>query len=313
MDLYYDNDGKVKLYEYNDDTPLTLVESSEAQKKWLEDMIAMGELNINHTQYNNIKDNLVEYFEKIKNDIIHFTLYTQADKTQEDFDNIKFIAKCAELAGKKPFILPLHEIGYDNNSNMFVDNGKNLFHYNEIMNDLKNMNKKIDLFHGGIDEDEDEFIKMIDSDNSEIKLDELSEKYNYLINEFGVGNESDFYNEIKTMYKLYPIEYMLEDEFIKNINKIQLIEPIWKGLIVSNKCILVELWKKFKNHPYLLEAKYEEDKSFVKKPKLAREGADIILPNNSELSLSSDEFYKKNGYIYQEYCKPPLINDYYRY
>ena len=50
---------------------------------------------------------------------------------------------------------------------------------------------------------------------------------------------------------------------------------------------------------------------FVKKPKLAREGADIILPNNSELSLSSDEFYKKNGYIYQEYCKPPLINDYY--
>ena len=51
-------------------------------------------------------------------------------------------------------------------------------------------------------------------------------------------------------------------------------------MLLSNKALLVELWKKFPNHPLLLEshafkADMQLQGKWVKKPILAREGANI--------------------------------------
>ena len=61
------------------------------------------------------------------------------------------------------------------------------------------------------------------------------------------------------------------------------IEPPWKA-VLSNKGILPLLWEMFPNHPNLLPAFFEDDpraaelgSSYVRKPLLSREGANVTL------------------------------------
>lgn len=62
---------------------------------------------------------------------------------------------------------------------------------------------------------------------------------------------------IKTIFKLYPWEMMLKDEFgshaIETIHQIQWMEPIWK-MMFSNKGLLAILWELYPSHANLLEA-----------------------------------------------------------
>lgn len=113
-------------------------------------------------------------------------------------------------------------------------------------------------------------------------------------------------NIITDIFKLYPWEWMVHEEFslniINDINEAQWIEPSWK-MLLSNKAILPILWQLFPNHPYLLECYFDEPKSmqhFVKKPLLSREGANISMYyNNEEIHQTTGE-YGAEGYIYQE-------------
>jgi glutathionylspermidine synthase len=127
----------------------------------------------------------------------------------------------------------------------------------------------------------------------------------------GLNNFVDLEEQpIRNMFKLYPWEFMVSDEFGKNIindkNNTFWIEPAWK-MILSNKAILPVLWQLFPGNQYLLETYYEKKdlKYYVKKPILAREGANIEIYMNDVLKQKTEGAYGKEGYIFQELCGLP--------
>jgi len=118
---------------------------------------------------------------------------------------------------------------------------------------------------------------------------------------------------IKNIFKLYPWEWMIHEAFGENIledkNQAFWVEPAWK-MLLSNKAILPVLWELYPDCPYLLPAYFEPGRltSYVKKPILSREGANIsIIQNNAVVQDTSGE-YGKEGYIYQELFPLPSFN-----
>ena len=121
----------------------------------------------------------------------------------------------------------------------------------------------------------------------------------------------DLENEpITNLFKLYPWEWLLEDEFGKNIpeekQKIKWVEPAWK-MILSNKGILPILWQLYPKHPLLLKAEFSNTgfKDYVKKPMLGREGANIEMIENNQTIASSEGEYGDQGSIYQDLFSLP--------
>lgn len=115
---------------------------------------------------------------------------------------------------------------------------------------------------------------------------------------------------MKNVFKLYPWEWIIADEFGQNIlldaNRTHWIEPAWK-MILSNKAILPVLWELYPDHPNLLPAYFEEGKleRFVKKPILSREGANIQLVKDGEVLQATEGEYGKEGFIYQQLFELP--------
>jgi glutathionylspermidine synthase len=112
--------------------------------------------------------------------------------------------------------------------------------------------------------------------------------------------------EITAIFKLYPWEWMVHEEFgvhiVNDINEAQWIEPSWK-MILSNKAILPILWELYPNHPLLLESYFNSPNSltdYVKKPLLSREGANISLVVNRTEIYNTNGEYGEEGYIYQK-------------
>ncbi|KAF1026009.1 MAG: putative acid--amine ligase YgiC [Acinetobacter bereziniae] len=125
-------------------------------------------------------------------------------------------------------------------------------------------------------------------------------------------------HSIDQLFKLYPWEWVWEENFSQYLKlTTQWVEPCWK-MLLSNKAILVELWKKFPNHPFLLEshafdASVSLQGKWVKKPILAREGANIrVLEDNIDQGAASGSFYfddyDKYGYIAQKWVNTPLYD-----
>jgi glutathionylspermidine synthase len=115
---------------------------------------------------------------------------------------------------------------------------------------------------------------------------------------------------IKNIFKLYPWEWMVNEEFGRHIlsdrNRPMFIEPAWK-MILSNKALLPLLWQLYPGHPYLLPAYFESGKlqDYVKKPILSREGANIDIVAGEDLLLQTGGEYGEEGYIYQELFRLP--------
>jgi glutathionylspermidine synthase len=120
--------------------------------------------------------------------------------------------------------------------------------------------------------------------------------------------------EIKNIFKLYPYEWMVKEEFGKNIiedkNSAIWIEPSWK-MILSNKAILPILWHLYPNHPYLLKSYFDKGDliNYAKKPILSREGANIELVKNSVLLEETTGDYGEEGFVYQELFELPKFDD----
>ena len=124
---------------------------------------------------------------------------------------------------------------------------------------------------------------------------------------------------IKNIFKLYPYEWLINEEFGKNIitdrNKAFWIERSWK-MILSNKAILPVLWELNKGHENLLESYFEEDKyllgfDYAKKPLLSREGSNIQLMKYGSLISETDGEYGEEGFIYQKLCTLPEFDNNY--
>ncbi len=115
---------------------------------------------------------------------------------------------------------------------------------------------------------------------------------------------------IRNIFKLYPYEWLIFDDFGKNIvldkNKTNWIEPSWK-MILSNKAILPILWELFPESPYLLPAYFDcvDLSDYVKKPILSREGANVTVVKNNQYITHTDGEYGEEGFIYQQLCPLP--------
>jgi glutathionylspermidine synthase len=121
---------------------------------------------------------------------------------------------------------------------------------------------------------------------------------------------------IQNIFKLYPWEWMLADAFGQHIltdrSRAYWIEPAWK-MILSNKAILPVLWELFPGHPLLLPAYTTANNltSYVKKPIISREGANIDIVQQQTLLQHTEGQYGKEGYIFQEFFPLPEFDGHY--
>jgi glutathionylspermidine synthase len=124
---------------------------------------------------------------------------------------------------------------------------------------------------------------------------------------------------ITWMFKLYPWEFMFDEEYGKYLGQqdIRWVEPPWKA-ILSNKALLPMLWKMYPNHPNLLAAFFEDELSqvpegmkLVKKPIFSREGANITFTDSKGVPTgdNTEGAYGEEGYIYQELHALPKFGD----
>jgi glutathionylspermidine synthase len=108
---------------------------------------------------------------------------------------------------------------------------------------------------------------------------------------------------LRAVFKLYPWEWMILEEFGRHLgtSSVIWIEPAWK-MLLSNKGLLPVLWNLFPHHPNLLEASWTEphaDRSWVRKPLLGREGANITLHRPAG-SFETPGDYGEEGFVYQD-------------
>jgi glutathionylspermidine synthase len=120
---------------------------------------------------------------------------------------------------------------------------------------------------------------------------------------------------VEKLFKLYPWEWMWSEQFAEHLpgQGHRFIEPIWK-MLWSNKALLTVLYELFPQHPNLLPAADSPEKlgpSYVRKPKLSREGANIELLQDGQVIASSGGDYGEEGFIYQQaYPMPNMDGSY---
>jgi len=117
---------------------------------------------------------------------------------------------------------------------------------------------------------------------------------------------------IQSIFKLYPWEWLVHEDFgphlLETYRSVQWIEPIWK-MLWANKTLLAVLWELYPNHPNLLPAYLDGPRDltqYVKKPKLAREGANITLVGDSTVQTSGD--YGEEGFVWQALAPVPKFD-----
>jgi glutathionylspermidine synthase len=243
FDLGYDGQ-RIKMFEYNADTPTSLLEASVVQWDWLVDRGLPD-------QFNSLHEKLIEQWKVIQASLpimakshIHFVGMTEAGR--EDWGNIEYLMDTAFQAGLNVSELQVENIGWDAINSQFVD----------------------------------------------LNLQPIS-----------------------TCFKLYPWEWLIKDEYAQHLSRARTrwIEPAW-NMLLSSKALLPLLWQKYPNHPLLLEAHFASDelpktKTWVKKPILSREGANVSkIEFGVEHALSGSELvdeYAQSGYIVQEWFELP--------
>lgn len=139
-----------------------------------------------------------------------------------------------------------------------------------------------------------------------------------VIEDIGVSGEGWFTddedNVIQTLFKLYPLEFMMEERFgpALTIRRMQLIEPAWKA-VLSNKGVLALLWERHAGHPNLLPAHFADAGAapaagWVRKPLLSREGANIRIALPDGTTLETDGPYDDGPAIMQAYHPLPCFD-----
>jgi glutathionylspermidine synthase len=143
------------------------------------------------------------------------------------------------------------------------------------------------------------------------------------IEQIGARDDGSFVDmddrDIEMIFKLYPWEWMFRDAFGARLKgaSTRWIEPPWKA-VLSNKGILPLLWAMFPNHPNLLQAYFEDDpnaanlgSSYVRKPLLSREGANVTLVSGGEALDTQEGPYGAEGFVRQALAPLPNFSDQY--
>ncbi|HET6559785.1 MAG TPA: glutathionylspermidine synthase family protein [Prolixibacteraceae bacterium] len=123
----------------------------------------------------------------------------------------------------------------------------------------------------------------------------------------------NLFEPIETIFKLYPYEWMLAEEFgpelIATREQCWWIEPAWK-MLLSNKMILCVLHELFPRSPYILPCKTTKPHSgdYVQKPIYSREGANVDIWINGRSVEKTGGEYGSEGFVYQQYAPLPDFN-----
>ncbi|SCA55665.1 putative enzyme [Candidatus Terasakiella magnetica] len=130
------------------------------------------------------------------------------------------------------------------------------------------------------------------------------------------GRLTDLHDHVITnLFKLYPWEWMMQDEFGAAMADCgaTFIEPAWKT-VLSNKAILPVLWDMYEGHPNLLPAYFSDDPKasslsggFVQKPLFSREGANVTIHQDGEAIESVTGPYGEEGSIVQALHPLPIF------
>jgi glutathionylspermidine synthase len=108
FDLGYDGRGPPKLFEFNCDTPTSLLEAAVVQWRWKEAVFPAAD------QYNSLHDKLVAKWRDIApflaSPTVHFTHAREA--SGEDAVTTAYLADTARSAGLNPIDLPIAEVGW---------------------------------------------------------------------------------------------------------------------------------------------------------------------------------------------------------
>jgi len=157
----------------------------------------------------------------------------------------------------------------------------------------------------------------------------------------GLSTEGQFTDDrdrvIGTLFKLYPWEDMLRDEFAPHLapSGTRFIEPPWKA-ILSNKGLLALLWELAPGHPNLLPAFFAAEvgdalagrgapapriarafeaadpalrRAHVRKPLFSREGAGVeILEGGRATEASPDRAYSHHPGVVQALAPLPAFD-----
>jgi glutathionylspermidine synthase len=140
------------------------------------------------------------------------------------------------------------------------------------------------------------------------------------IGDIGLNQEGRFVDDgnwlIGALFKLYPWEQMLRDDYAKPLPdaRVTVLEPAWKA-VLSNKAILPLLWERHAGHPNLMEAYFESDpahaalgSSYVRKPLFSREGANIAIVDQGRRAKVMDGGYGEGTHIRQALHAPPRFD-----
>lgn len=137
--------------------------------------------------------------------------------------------------------------------------------------------------------------------------------------EVGVSSDGRFTDteerEIQRLFKLYPWEWMAKESFFDFVTPKRSLftEPAWK-MMLSNKGILAILWELNPGHPLLLPASLDYTDlqragigSYVSKPLLGREGANVRIFENGRITAETPGAYGDAPLVYQQ--KADLLRD----
>jgi glutathionylspermidine synthase len=236
FDLGYDGEGPPKLFEFNCDTPTSLLEAAVIQWDWKEECYPQLD------QFNSLHEKLVAKWADIRTLLPgRQVIFTHvADAIGEDAVTTAYLRDTAHEAGLSTDAIPIDRIGWNGSRRMFVD-----------------------------------------ADGA----------------------------RLATLFKLYPWEWLVNETFgqhlIDSLDRTIWIEPIWK-MIWSNKAILPVLWSMFRDHPNLLYASFERPfGDHVRKPRLAREGANVEIISNGRRIAGSGGFYGADGFVFQDLYRLP--------
>ncbi|MHC5200796.1 glutathionylspermidine synthase family protein [Myroides sp. LJL119] len=116
FDLAFDkNTQKLKLLEFNADTPTSLFETGVVQWHWKEKYF-----KDKVDQFNSVHELLIQHWREIKaylkSDTLHFSCMRE---TLEDLTTVEYLRDCAIQAGIKTKLIYVDDIGWD--SDNFVD------------------------------------------------------------------------------------------------------------------------------------------------------------------------------------------------
>ncbi len=233
FDLGYSGVGDPKLFEFNCDTPTSMLEAGVIQWEWKEALFP------DHDQFNSLHERLIGRWAELRPRLpgkrVWFT-HTH-DPSYEDVITTTYMRDLAAQAGLETLAVVIDDIGLDADG------------------------------------------RILDADDQ----------------------------VMTAIFKLYPWEWIVNEAYgpaiVRQLPATAWIEPIWK-MIWSNKAILQILWNMFPDHPNLLAASVRQEKigtSYVAKPFLAREGANIEVVERGTTVARSEGAYREGLTMYQEF------------